>query len=813
MRTSRVLVVEDEPIVALNLQHRLIKLGYEVPAVFASGEKMLGQLYELQPDLVLMDINIEGALDGIQTASNLPPELNIPVIYLTAYAEEATLERARSTKPYGYLIKPFSERELHATIQMALERREVDILLQENERRLRLALDAAKLGSWEIDAATRNLLCVGAAESIFGFTDAAAIVQWDDLMRQVVVDDRIAVAAALGASITHATHCDIEFRSESPSGELRWLKIQGVVSPARYKFESHKIIGVVQDISERKLSEQSLRQAATVFTASQDGILILDKQLMVLTANHSYCEMTGESVLQVVGKCPQQLTEAYLPPQMLHEIIDTVHVHGAWTGNLQAVRADGFRLPLLANIAAVRDAGDAVAQYVAVFSDLSHIRNAEQQLYHLAHHDSLTGLPNRLLARERLMTAIEHARRQQASIALMFIDLDYFKRVNDTLGHDVGDQLLCIVAQRLQHCVREGDAVARLGGDEFMVMLDNVDRIEQIVNVAEKIFTVLGVPMNLNAHELSVAASIGICMYPADGESCDALLRAADTAMYTAKAQGRNRYEFYTKAMTAAATRYMSLDQDLRRGLIKNELVLHYQPQIAMHSGQIVGVEALIRWQHPVHGLLGAFDIIPIAEESGLIVDIGDWVLRNACEQAQSWREAGLPTVRIAVNVSARQMYKNRLIGVIENIFKETQMPPGQLEIELTESTIQSESACLETLLELHRLGISLAIDDFGTGYSCLASLKNLPVHRVKIDRAFVRDIPHDLDDVAIAEAIIAMAHRLHLQVVAEGVETLAQESLLRAQGCDEVQGYLYAKPMPAAEFAMLLLAQVNGSH
>jgi EAL domain-containing protein (putative c-di-GMP-specific phosphodiesterase class I) len=275
--------------------------------------------------------------------------------------------------------------------------------------------------------------------------------------------------------------------------------------------------------------------------------------------------------------------------------------------------------------------------------------------------------------------------------------------------------------------------------------------------------------------------------------------------MYNAKGQGRNRYTFYTAKMTAAAVHYMELDQDLRRGLKQNELVLHYQPQIALVSGEVIGVEALIRWQHPTKGLVGAFDIIPIAEESGLIVEIGEWVLRRACEQAREWREAGLKPLRIAVNVSARQMHQARLVSVIKNIFAETEMQPGQLEIEITESTLQSEDACLATLRELKSLGVTLAIDDFGTGYSCLSSLKNLPIHRVKIDRAFVRDIPQDLNDVAITEAIIAMAHRLHLQVVAEGVETIEQEELLRSRGCDEVQGYLYAKPLPAVELVELI--------
>jgi diguanylate cyclase (GGDEF)-like protein/PAS domain S-box-containing protein len=805
MMASRILVVEDERIVALNLQQRLVKLGYEVPAIVASGEHALQKMQDLRPDLVLMDINIEGAMDGIETASRIPPELNIPVIYLTAYSEDATLERARGTKPYGYLVKPFSERALHATIQMVLERRNTDLALEDKEERLRLALDAAEMGSWELDVVSRKLLSMGTSDELFGFSPEVISTSWDALLNRVYIDDRAAVSSALDNAILGGSSCQIEFRSIHADGKMRWLKVQGKVFNARRDVGSHRIIGVVQDVTERKMAEQNLRQAATVFAASPDGILVLDKSLAILSANQSYCEITGETLDEVIGKQPHQLSSKLLPPQSRKEILKALQTTGSWTGDLRGARKSGEHFPLLANIAAVRDEADELTHYVVVFSDLTAVRNAEQKLYHLAHHDPLTGLPNRLLARDRLETALDRAQRRNQRVALLFIDLDYFKRVNDTLGHNVGDELLRTIAERLQNCVRHEDTVARLGGDEFMVMLDRIERMEEVVIVTEKIIAALNLPMRLDARELSISASIGISLYPDDAKTRDDLIRAADTAMYTAKGQGRNRYTFYTAKMTAAAVHYMELDQDLRRGLKQNELVLHYQPQIDMDSGEVVGVEALIRWQHPTKGLVGALDIIPIAEESGLIVEIGEWVLRRACEQAREWRAAGVQPLRIAVNVSARQMHQARLIGVIKNIFEETQMPPGQLEIEITESTLQSEDACVATLRELKSLGVTLAIDDFGTGYSCLSSLKNLPIHRVKIDRAFVRDMPQDLNDVAIAEAIIAMAHRLHLQVVAEGVETVAQEELLRSRGCDEVQGYLYAKPLAAADLIALL--------
>lgn len=806
--SQSILVVENESIVALNLQKKLIKLGYKVPAIAASGEQALQCINQHSPNLILMDINIDGPMDGIEVAARIPRALYIPVIYLTAYSEDNILERARATKPYGFLIKPFSERELHATVQMAFERRKTDLVLKDSEERLRLALDAAAMGSWELNAVSRKMLCMGAADTIFGFPSEILSISWDALMHQVYCDDRSMVATALEQAIADESGCEIEFRNVVATGELRWLKVQGKVHQMPTEFGERRVIGVVQDITDRKIVEQKLRQAATVFAASPDGILVLDRDFNILAANKSYCEMTGEVLEQIIGQHPYQLDSKLVPAQTREEILHALEVAGSWSGELRCLRTCGEHFPSLANMAEVRDDNSELSHYVIVLSDLTEVRNAEQQLYHLAHHDSLTGLPNRLLARDRMATAISHARRRNGRLAVLFVDLDYFKRVNDTLGHEVGDELLCKVAQRLVESVRQDDTVARLGGDEFMILLDRIEGVEEVAIVTEKIFTCLNSPFILAAHELNISASIGISLFPDDGESNEDLIRTADMAMYTAKGQGRNRYTFYTAAMTAAATRYMELDQDLRHALKNNELVLLYQPQISLKTGKIVGVEALIRWQHPIKGMIGALDIIPIAEESGLIVDIGEWVLRRACEQAREWRAAGVPQLRVAINVSARQMQKDRLIPLIKRIFQDTGMPSGQLEIELTESTLQDEKGCLSTLQELKSMGITLAIDDFGTGYSCLSSLKNLPIHRVKIDRAFIRDIPQDLNDVAISEAIIAMAHRLQLQVIAEGVETAEQEDLLRSRGCDEVQGYLYAKPLPASALMGMLRAQ-----
>lgn len=812
MQSCRILVVEDERIVALNLQQRLNKLGYDVPAIVASGDDALREIRDLHPDLVLMDINIEGSMDGIETAQKIPSELDIPVIYLTAYSEDSTLERAKETRPYGYLVKPFSERALHATIQMAMERRHTDIALKVNEERLRLAMDVAEMGAWEMEVSHYKLLRMEPADKLLGCNQMVFTNTWEAFLSRVHPDDEAYVAQTLDQAISAAEPFQVEFRSQHASGEVRWLKIQGNIFSSLKDQKTSRIIGVIQDISERRKSEVRLREAAIVFESSPDGIIVLNCEFRIANANQSYCDMVGHSLDNLIGKRLGLLLEELSRADRLMEIDESLRMTGRWSGELTGIHSNGDHLHMLTHITAVHDKNNSLTHYVAVFSNLTAIRIAEQKLFHLAHHDPLTGLPNRLLARERLERSLERAKRAQSKIAVLFLDLDYFKRVNDTLGHTVGDKLLRTVAQRMQTCIRSEDTVSRQGGDEFMVILDHIEDIDDAVTVAGKITHTLNLPIQLETTDLHISPSIGISIFPDNGSDADGLISAADAAMYVAKEQGRNRWAFYSKEMTARTARHMVLDQELHRALRRDEFVLYYQPQFCMRTGTVVGVEALIRWQHPQKGMLGAEEIIPIAEDNGLILDIGDWVLRKACEQTQIWRESGLPSFRVAVNVSARQMHDKRFIGAVRQIIDETELPPGLLEVEITESTLQSGSNFFESLVQLKEIGVLLAIDDFGTGYSCLGSLKNLPIDRVKIDRLFVRDMEQNTNDIAITSAIIAMAHRLQMKVVAEGVETAKQSELLSIRGCDEAQGYLYSKPLPP-ESLLRFLNRLHRKH
>ncbi len=804
MPGAKILIVEDERIVALHLRQQLSKLGYEVTAIASSGLQAIHQAKAHRPDIILMDIHIEGDIDGIDTAAQIKIELAVPVIFLTAYSEEATLQRARATTPFGYLLKPFSERELHATIQMVLQRHQVEEALRLSEERLSLALEAAGMGSWELDARSRKILRAGQADRIFGFSSEVFAGTLEDLLRQVHAEDQRLVAEAFGQVLADDMLCQIEFRRVCPGGGVRWLCVQGKAFPGSAE-GAKRIIGVVQDVTDRRLAEERLHQAATVFETTQDGIAILDAELHPITLNRGFCEITGYSSHELLGQALYLFEPSEHSKEFNQDFNSALTDAGHWRGEMRGWRKTGEEFPMLASVAAVRPGRGQNAQYVAVFSDITAVRKAEEQLKHLAHYDQLTGLPNRLLAMDRLEHAMERCSRSQGRVGVLFVDLDHFKTVNDSLGHNVGDDLLRAIAQRMREAVRGGDTVGRLGGDEFMVVLEEVADLSEVTGIARKLIAALAQPVAVAGHELKVSASIGISLYPDDGWSRDTLLRAADTAMYAAKERGRNRCAFYTGEMTAKATHFMTWSQDLRRGFDQGELTLYYQPQFSLRDGAMTGVEALLRWRHADKGLLGASDVIPIAEKSGLIVAIGEWVLRQVCRQLAEWGAIGLSPVRVAVNVSPYQLQSGHLQQLVGEAVGSIGIPPESLEIEITESMLQNEHECIGTLRALEQMGVALAIDDFGTGYSCFGSLKSLPIHRLKIDRVFIQDIPTDNNSAAITEAIIAMAHRLGLSVIAEGVETRQQEEFLRARDCEEVQGFLHARPLPAAAIAGLL--------
>ncbi|EKT4468487.1 EAL domain-containing protein [Pseudomonas putida] len=566
------------------------------------------------------------------------------------------------------------------------------------------------------------------------------------------------------------------------------------------------VLGVGRDISQQRRAEKDLRMAATVFEHSTSAILITDPAGYIVQANEAFSRVSGYDVSEVLDQLPSLLTVDEQQEAHLRYVVKQLHQHGSWEGEVWLKRRDGEHYPAWVGITAVLDDEGDLASYVCFFTDISERKASEQRIHRLAYYDALTHLPNRTLFQDRLYTALQQAERHKAWVVLMFLDLDRFKPINDSLGHAAGDRMLKDMAQRLLACVDDDDTVARMGGDEFTLLLQPRASREMALNraihVAENILGSLVRPFVLENREFFVTASIGIALSPQDGSELSQLMKNADTAMYHAKERGKNNFQFYQADMNASALERLELESDLRHALEQNEFILYYQPQFSGDGKRLTGAEALLRWRHPRRGLVPPGDFIPVIEELGLVVDVGDWVLREASRQLKAWHKAKVRVPKVSVNISARQFSDGQLGTRIATILEETGLPPACLELELTESILMRDvDEAMQILDGLKVLGLSIAVDDFGTGYSSLNYLKQFPIDVLKIDRTFVDGLPEGEQDAQIARAIIAMAHSLNLAVIAEGVETHEQLEFLREHGCDEVQGYLFGRPMPAGQF------------
>ncbi len=552
-----------------------------------------------------------------------------------------------------------------------------------------------------------------------------------------------------------------------------------------------------------KISQRNLHLAEKVIENSLEGILITDENVRILSVNPAFCRLTGYSAEEVIGENPSILSSRRHGPEFYAELWGRLKRDGHWQGEIWNRRKDGEIFPELLTITAIRDADGTLTHYAALFSDISELKQNEEQIRHLAYYDPLTGLPNRRLLEDRLQVALAHAHRNHLRMAVLFIDLDRFKRINDSLGHQVGDQLLVTIAQRLCYSLREDDTVARMGGDEFVVLLPEIEGPDAAAHTARRLIETLKRPVAIDGHELVVTISIGVSMYPEDSDSAIELIKNADAAMYRAKQTGRDSFQLYQAEMNARSLEHLALETALHRALERDELRLYYQPVVDPRRGRVIGAEALLRWQHPRLGLMEPADFIPLAEESGLIVPIGEWVLRSACRQLREWQERGQPSFRIAVNLSVRQFRDPGFIDMAERVLRECGTDGLGLTLELTESMLMDDAQeTIDLLARVKRLGFGIALDDFGTGWSSLAYLKRFPIDVLKIDRLFIRDIEHGADDAAIVSALIGLAHSLRLRVVAEGVETAAQLAVLAERGCDLVQGYHFSIPVPAEDFA-----------
>ncbi|WP_226477776.1 phosphodiesterase DibA [Pseudomonas sp. MWU16-30323] len=585
----------------------------------------------------------------------------------------------------------------------------------------------------------------------------------------------------------------------------RWLQMRGYVWVSLTALVIYLLCArfaranlIQQPLRENR---ERLRQAAAVFDCTREGVLVTDAQGLIVHVNRAFIEITGYQCEDVLGHRPSLFKSGRHSASFYQAMFQTLERDGEWSGEIWNRRKSGEIYPQWQTIRVIRDDQGQISHYVAVFSDISAIKHSEHELAHLAHHDPLTDLPNRLLFTDRAEQALASAQAHKRGCALLLLDLDHFKIINDSLGHNVGDQLLKTVGERLQGLFGSGVTLARLGGDEFAVLAESCPQLVQAAALAQRILDAMKEPFIFDGHQLFISASIGISLFPSDALSAEQLLRNADSALFKAKSAGREGYALYTEELTAHAQHRVEMAGELRRALEQQELRVYYQPVHELQNSRLIGVEALVRWQHPERGLVPPGDFIPIAERTGLIADIDAWVMDQACRQMCQWLADGAPLTFLAVNVSSRLFARRELYDQVAKVLHDTGLDPAFLELEVTESAVMEDpEVALEQMHRLRELGLRLAIDDFGTGYSSLLRLKRLPVQKLKIDQGFVAGLPWDEDDAAIVRVVIALAQSMGMQVHAEGIEQVDQARFLLNQQCDLGQGYWFGRPMPASE-------------
>lgn len=711
-----------------------------------------------------------------------------------------------------------AERELrraHDELEMRVAQRTLELdetshALSKSEARLALALEASELGLWDWDLVSDEVHHSQLKE-IFGIEPGETTVL-RDLKPRLHPEDLPLLRRALvehlkGRSDGYA----IEYRVRHADGRWVWVEDRGRAVERDAEGRVTRMLGTRRNVSARKLREEEQRLAATVFEAASEGIFILDPDYRLLAVNRAFSEVTGYRRGEVLGRGVNALVASREARRQYQMIRLELEQHGSWQGELIETRKNGELYPQWLQLTVVHDGRGRVSHIVGFLSDLSARREAEERLRYLSHYDELTGLANRTLFKERLHEASQRARQSGRSLALLHIDLDRFKLLNDSLGHEVADQLLRQMARRLTQAVPEADTLARLSGDEFAVLLDTYGSLSSLARLASRLLAKLRVPMDIGGHELVVNASIGISLLPENAREISALISQANMAMQHAKHLGGNTFQFFTDNLQACTLERLQLETQLRKAIDEGQLEVYYQPKLNLLDDCVHAAEALVRWNHPQLGLVPPSDFIGLAEETGLIVPLGEFVLREACRQAREWQQSGLADIRVSVNLSVQQLRPGNFTSLVRLALDETGLPPHLLELELTESQLlDNVENVISTFRQLRGHGVKLSIDDFGTGYSSLSYLKRFPADYVKIDQTFIRDLSAGGEDAAITRAIIAMAHSMELKVVAEGVETQAQLDFLKQHRCDEIQGYLVSRPVRAEAFAELLKEQAT---
>lgn len=805
---KKILIVEDEGIVALDLQDQLQFMGYHVIGIADTAKDALKMAAKESPDLVLMDIIIKGERDGIDIARQLHDLFDIPVVFLTAYADEKTLARAKLSQPYGYIIKPFNANMIRSNIEMALHRHEVDQALVKCYSTTLSRIGDAVI-SFDCKGKIRYLNAM--AEALTGWKAKDAVKQHLSEVF-ILVDTKNNADTPLNPLQFLASHQLLSH----PSGFELHSKF-GTVIPIGFSiiplstnkadlFDETGII-IFSDKREHLISERQAKMAEKLFDNSIEGIVLTDSNLRIQQINKTFTEVTGYEIEDVIGKRPSILQSGQHERDFYKDMWATLKRNGMWQGQISNKRKSGEVYLEWLSIYSIKNKNAEIINYIGLFSDLTEKRMTEDHIHNLSHYDALTGLPNRLMFMERLKQSIVIARRAKNNFVLFFIDLDGFKKINDSLGHEAGDVLLQEISMRLNALMRESDTVCRLGGDEFTVIIPAYTSMSDIVTVARKILSELSRVVKISERSVYVSASIGISLYPNDGEDIQELVKNADTAMYAAKDKGKNRYEFYDNEMNRRTLERLTLESCIHRAYDEKKFEIYYQPKIDLYTGSICGAEALIRWFHSKEiGYIAPSQFIPLTEETGMIIPIGEWVLRQVCKDMQEWEEQGIVLFPISVNLSAVQFRDFNLIKMIDTVLSQSQIDPKYIDLEITEGMLMDDiQNSLKMMNQIRGLGVSLSIDDFGTGYSSLKYLKLFPVDTLKIDKSFIDEVPGSPGDCAIVKTIIDLAHNLKMNIVAEGIEKPEQAKFLLENGCCIGQGFYYSHAVTAEELALII--------
>jgi diguanylate cyclase (GGDEF)-like protein/PAS domain S-box-containing protein len=687
---------------------------------------------------------------------------------------------------------------------IAIEKRQASVALKARDEQMHLVLAGAELGFWDWDINTGTVERNERWANMLGYTYNEiknTTKQWSDF---IYPDDRDKAWKSIDDVMkNHSKSHNIEYRMLTKEGEIRWIHDQANVMQRNSDGKPLRMSGIHNDITHRKLADEKVKLAASVFTHARESIVITDTAGIILDVNETFTTMTGYSRAEVIGKNPRLLKSGKQTAEFYADMWATLHKEGHWHGELWNKRKNGETFIEMKTISAVQDEHNNATHYVALGNDITEIKEHQKQLERIAHYDVLTHLPNRVLLADRLSQAMLHCNRQKQSLAVVFLDLDGFKAINDAYGHDVGDELLVSVSVRMQEALREGDSLARLGGDEFVAVLTDLTTVEDYEPVLERLLLAASKPVTIDNTVLNISASIGVTIYPQDNVNADQLMRHADQAMYVAKESGKNRYHLFDTAQDVAVKVQWESLEAIRTALDDLQFVLYYQPKVNMKTGTVTGVEALIRWQHPERGLLNPIEFLPVIENNPMMIELGEWVIDTALSQIEQWQQMGLSyPLSTSVNIAAVQLqqpnFSKRLTAIIAD---HPNVDPCYLELEVLETSALDDVQHTSTTMNVcMALGVKFSLDDFGTGYSSLTYLRRLPANIIKIDQSFVRDMLDDADDLAIVEGVIALAKSFKREVIAEGVETIEHGKVLLQLGCELAQGYGIAKPMPADE-------------